>query len=308
VRPTVEQPESVAAGPQADARDGLPETSASSGQRERSDPGVIIAPRHGWAPLDLRELLEHRELLYFLIWRNIKIRYKQTALGGAWAVLQPILIMAVFALIFGRYAGLPSDGSPYALFCLTALVPWLYFSNTLSQGSNSLIENERLITKVYFPRLLIPMSAVLAGLLDLLIAFVVLLVLLLAFGEVPTVEFAAVPLLMLLVTAAALAVTTLFAALNVYYRDIRFVTAFLVQFWLFITPVAYASSLVPDSVLPLYGLNPMVGVVDGFRWALLDSAPWPAITLPMSVVSVFILLLGAFYYFRRVEDSFADVV
>jgi lipopolysaccharide transport system permease protein len=276
------------------------------GEPSRFD--VEITPRHGWAPLDLRELAEHRELLYLLVWRNIKIRYKQTALGALWAVLQPVLIMLVFTLIFGRYARLSSDGAPYALFSLTALVPWLYFSNTLAQGSNSLVENERLITKVYFPRLLVPLAAVLAGLLDLMIGFVVLLVLLIAYGESPTPELAAVPLLMLLVALAAFAVTTSLAALNVYYRDIRYVTSFLVQFWLFVTPVAYSSSLVPDSVLPFYGLNPMVGVVDGFRWAVLESAPWPGITLPMSVVSVLLLLLVGLYYFRRVEDSFADVV
>jgi lipopolysaccharide transport system permease protein len=282
--------------------------SRPSGDAAMPTVDIIIAPRHGWAPFDLRELWQARELLGFLVWRSLKIRYKQTALGAAWAVIQPVLIMVVFTLVFGRLAGLASDGSPYALFCLTALVPWIYFSNAVSQASTSLVENERLVTKIYFPRLLIPLAVVLAGLLDLAISLVVLLLVAAGYGELPPVEIAVLPLLAALVAVVAFGVALWLSALNVYYRDVRYVITFLIQFWLFVTPVAYSSSLVPDSLLPLYAVNPMVGVIDGFRWAVLDSAPTPVVTLPLSILSAMVVLVGGLYYFRRVEDSFADVV
>jgi lipopolysaccharide transport system permease protein len=269
---------------------------------------ILIAPQHGWMPLNLRELWEHRELLYLLVWRNIKIRYKQTVLGAAWAVIPAVMTMVVFTLIFGHLAHLASDGSPYALFSYCALVPWTYFSNAVTAASTSLVENERLVTRVYFPRLLVPLSAALSGLLDLVVAFLLLVALALAFGVFPTVRILAIPPLVVLTAAAAFAVGMALAALNVFYRDVRYVIAFLLQFWLFATPVAYSSSIIPDAWRPLYGLNPMAGVVDGFRWAMLERAPAPGITLVMSVVSVAILLTAGLYYFRRVEDSFADVV
>ena len=269
---------------------------------------ILIAPQRGWMPLNLRELWEHRELLYLLIWRNIKVRYKQTVLGAAWAVIPAVMTMVVFTLIFGHLAHLASDGSPYALFSYCALVPWTYFSSAVTQASTSLVENERLVTRVYFPRLLVPLSAALSGLLDLVVAFLLLVAMSLAFGVFPTVKILAIPPLVVLTAAAAFAVGTALSALNVFYRDVRYLIAFLVQFWLFATPVAYSSSIIPHAWRPLYGLNPMAGVIDGFRWAMLEHAPAPGITPVMSVVSVVILLTAGLYYFRRVEDSFADVV
>ena len=236
---------------------------------------TLIEPRRGWAPLNLRELWDHRDLLRFLVLRNLKVRYKQMVLGAAWAVIQPVMVMVVFTLVFGRLAGLSSDGSPYALFSLAALVPWMYFSNALTQASNSVVQNERLVTKVYFPRILVPLAAVMASLVDLAIAFVVLFGVTLAFGVLPDLELLLVPPLVLLVTVAALAAGTCLAALNVFYRDVRYAVAFLIQFWLFVSPVAYSSTIIPDAWRPLYALNPIAGVIDGFRWALLDDAPSP---------------------------------
>jgi lipopolysaccharide transport system permease protein len=269
---------------------------------------IFIGPHPGWMPLNLRELWDHRDLLYFLIWRNVKVRYKQTALGAAWAVIPPVMTMVVFTLIFGKWANLSSDGSPYALFSYCALVPWMYFSSSVTLASTSLVENERLVTRVYFPRLLIPLAAALASLLDFAISFLLLVVLSLGFGVLPDLKILAIPPLTLLTAVTASAVGMSLSALNVFYRDVRYVIAFTVQFWLFATPVAYSSSIVPDTWLPLYALNPMVGVVDGFRWAILPNAPAPGTTLPISLASVVVLLTAGLYYFRRVEDSFADVV
>jgi lipopolysaccharide transport system permease protein len=259
-------------------------------------------------PLNLRELWDHRELLYFLVWRNIKVRYTQTVLGGAWAVIPPVVTMVVFSLIFGRLAGLSSDGSPYALFSFCALVPWTYFSNAVTKAGGSLVENERLLTKVYVPRLLVPLAGVVAFLLDFAISFVLLMALMLGFGEVPSARILAIPPLVVLTVLAAFALGICMSALNVFYRDVRYVNTFLIQLLLFVSPVVYTSSIVPESWKPLYGLNPMAGVIDGFRWALLDGAPRPGITIVMSLVSVSALLVGGLYYFRRVEDVFADVI
>jgi lipopolysaccharide transport system permease protein len=285
-----------------------PEVSPSAALAAAREHEILITPALGWAQLNLRELWEHRELLYLLIWRNVKVRYKQTVLGAAWAVIPAVMTMVVFTLIFGRLAHLSSDGSPYALFSYCALVPWTYFSNSVTQASTSLIENERLVTRVYFPRLLVPLAACLGGLLDFVIAFVLLLVLALGFGEVPDVRLLAVPGLVALAVVASFAVGITLSALNVFYRDVRYVIAFLIQFWLFATPVAYSSSLIPHAWRPVYGLNPMAGVIDGFRWAVLGRIAFPGVMLGMSVLSVALLLFGGLYYFRRVEDSFADVV
>jgi lipopolysaccharide transport system permease protein len=274
----------------------------------RGETEILITPARGWAQLNLRELWDHRELLYLLIWRNVKVRYKQTALGAAWAVIPAVMTMLVFTVIFGHLAHIASDGSPYALFSYCALVPWTYFSNSVSQASTSLVENERLVTRVYFPRLLVPLAVCLAAVLDLLISFALLLILIFAFGEVPGVEMLAVPGLMLLAVGASFAVGMTLAALNVFYRDVRYVITFLIQFLLFATPVAYSSSIIPDKWLPLYALNPMVGVIDGFRWAMLGRTSFPALTLGLSALSTLVLLFAGLHYFRRVEDSFADVV
>jgi lipopolysaccharide transport system permease protein len=270
-------------------------------------PVLRIRRSTGWAPLRLRELWEHRELLYFLVWRDLKVRYKQTALGAAWAVVQPIFTMVVFSVIFGRLAHLPSDGQPYPVFTYAALVPWTYFASALTQSSNSLVDQGRLITKVYFPRLLVPMAAVIAGLVDLAIAFVVLIGLVLYYGIVPTMSVLTIPLFVVLAAATTLGVGLWLSALNVRYRDVRHIIPFLVQSWLFATPVAYSSTLIPERWRPLYGLNPMAGVVEGFRWALLGTRP-PGPLLLVSLLTVAGLLVGGLFYFRRMESSFADVV
>lgn len=267
-----------------------------------------IRASKGWSAPDLRELWRYRELLYFLVWRDVKVRYKQTALGAAWAVIQPFFTMVVFSVFFGRLARIPSEGVPYPVFAYCALVPWTYFANALTMGSNSLVDHGRLITKVYFPRLLVPAASVIAGLLDLAISFTVLLGMLVVYGITPTVALLSLPLFVLLATLTAFAVSLWLSALNVQYRDIRYTLPFLVQFWLFATPVAYPSSLVDERWRALYGLNPMAGVVEGFRWALLGRPSAPGAMILVSTATVLAVLAGGLFYFRRMEKSFADVV
>jgi lipopolysaccharide transport system permease protein len=271
-------------------------------------PETVVLPTHGWAPLELGELWDHRELLLLLVQRNIKVKYKQTGLGIAWAVIQPLVAMLLFTFVFGRLAHLSSGGSPYALFTLAALVPWLYFSNALTQASTSLVENERLVTRIYFPRLVVPLASVLSGLLDLAFGFAALLLLMLGYGIYPPIEVLAVPFFVLLAAAAALAAAAWLSAFNVFYRDVRYVIVFGIQCWLFVTPVMYSTSLLPKRLLPLYSLNPMVGAVDGFRWSLLGGVSTLDVTLPIAVGVTCVMLVGGLYYFRRVEDSFADVI
>ena len=289
---------------------GPKETLVQTPEREsdRGRPTLLICPSRGWAALDLADLWQYRELIYFLTWRDIKVRYKQTVLGGAWAILQPFLTMVVFSVIFGRLAGIPSDGLPYPIFAYCALLPWQLFAHALTESSNSLVANERLITKVYFPRLVIPISAVLAGLLDFLVAFVVLIGMMMYYHIQPTAAVWTVPLFLLLAVGAALGVGLWLSALNVQYRDVRYTIPFLTQFWLFLTPVAYPSTLVPVSWRALYGLNPMAGVVEGFRWALLGKTEGPGALLAVSVAITIVILVGGLYYFRRMEKTFADVV
>lgn len=271
-------------------------------------PVVHIRPARGWASLELGELWRYRELLYFLVWRDIKVRYKQTALGASWAIIQPFGTMVVFSLFFGRLAGIPSDGVPYPVFAYAALVPWTLFAQGLSQSANSLVASQDLIRKIYFPRLALPIAAVLAGLVDFMIAFAVLLGMMLFFGIAPSVNALWIPALLVLALVTSLGVGLWFAALNVQYRDVTYIVPFLVQFWLFATPIAYPSSLLPEQWRIVYSLNPMVGVVEGFRWALVGTETAPG---PMILVSAFaalgILAAGAFY-FRWMERSFADVV
>lgn len=269
---------------------------------------ISIRPPKGWAPLDLREFAGAHELLYFLVLRSLKLRYKQTVLGATWAVLQPLLTMAVFSVVFGRLARLGSDGMPYPVFALAALVPWTYFANALAQAGNSLVDQQQLLTKVYFPRLLLPLAAVIAGLVDLAISFVLLLAVLAWYGIAPTPRLLAAPGLAVLAAACALAPALWLAALNVRYRDVRHVIPFLVQIWLFATPVAYSSTLVPERWRPLYGLNPMVGVVDGFRWMIAPAARAPGPELAAGAAAVAILFTAGLYFFRRMERTFADVV
>lgn len=271
-------------------------------------PVTIVRPSRGWATLDLKELWEYRELLYFLTWRDIKVRYKQTVIGAGWAIIQPFSTMVIFSIFFGKLAGIPSEGVPYPIFAYSALVPWMYFANALAQSSNSLVEHERVITKVYFPRLIVPMAAVVSGLVDFAIAFTVLVGMMAFYGVVPTAAIWTVPLFILLATATALGVGLWLSALNVQYRDVKYAIPFLVQFWLFATPIAYPTSLVPEPWQVLYGLNPMVGVVEGFRWALLGTGQAPGLLVVVSMLMVAALLASGLYYFRRMEDTFADVV
>lgn len=267
-----------------------------------------IAPSKGWVSLKLHELWEYRELLYFLIWRDIKVRYKQTALGASWAIIQPVFTMLVFSLFFGHLGKIPSDGIPYPIFSFAALVPWTFFANGLGQSSNSLVGNANLITKIYFPRLIVPLASVFSGIVDFLLAFVVLLGIVLYYGLVPTLNVFWLPLFVLLALVTSLGVGLWLSALNVEYRDVRYVVPFITQFWLFATPIAYPSSLLSQPWRTIYGLNPMVGVVEGFRWALLgtNTAPGPIIAVS-SAAALVILVTGAFY-FRRMEKTFADIV
>lgn len=254
------------------------------------------------------ELWEHRELLYFFAWRDIKVRYKQTAVGAAWAVLQPLLSMLVFTLFFGRLAHIPSNGLPYPIFSYAGLLPWQLFVYALTNGSTSLVVNERVISKAYFPRLLVPASTVVAGLLDLGIAFVVLLGMMAFYGIVPSWHIITLPVFVLLAIATAVAMALWLSALDVQYRDVRYTLPFLAQLWLFATPVVYPSSLLPEPWRTVYGLNPMAGVVEGFRWALLGNTPPPGPIIAVSAAAVLCLLAGGLFFFRRMEQTMADVV
>lgn len=269
---------------------------------------IRIRPSQGWRAVDLSELWRYRELLYFLTLRDIKLRYKQTALGVAWAVIQPLFTMGVFSIFFGKLGGLPSDGKPYAVFVLVALLPWQLFAYALTQSSNSLVSEQRLITKVYFPRLIVPVASVLSGMVDFAVAFVLVLIGMAVFGIAPTWTVLAVPGFVLFALSTALAFGLWLAALNVRYRDVRYTIPFLTQFWMFVSPVAYPANMVPPAYRAVYGLNPMAGVIEGFRWALLgtDAPDWGLIAVSALVVAA--LLTGGMLYFRRMEKTFADVV
>jgi len=271
-------------------------------------PVIRIEPSRGWVSLKLRELWEYRELLYFLTWRDVKVRYKQTVLGAAWAVIQPFFTMVVFSLFFGKLAKMPSDGIPYPIFAYAALVPWNFFAHGLSQSSDSLVGSANLIKKVYFPRLAIPIAAVLSGVVDFSIAFTVLLGMMAYFGIAPTGHVVWLPALLLLALVTALGVGMWLSALNVQFRDVRHTVPFIVQFWLFATPIAYPSSLLSEPWRTVYALNPMVGVVEGFRWALVGTQTAPGPMIGVSALAATALLVGGVFYFRRMEKTFADVV
>ena len=267
-----------------------------------------IEPPSGLFDFHLRELWAYRELLYFFVWRDVKVRYKQTSIGVLWVVLQPLLTMGVFTLFFGRLAKLPSDGLPYPVFYFTALVPWTYFSTALQSCTNVVVENQRVITKVYFPRLVLPLSAVISGLVDFAIGFVVLLVVTAIYGIKPTLAVLWLPVLLLLAVLTALGVGLWMSALNALYRDVRYVVPFLVQFWMFASPVAYPSSLVPERWRWLYGLNPMAGVIDGFRWALTGHGLAPGPLMFASASAVMVVASGGLLFFQRMEGAVADRV
>jgi lipopolysaccharide transport system permease protein len=269
---------------------------------------ITIKPSRGWVALDLRSLSQYRELVYFLVWRDIKVRYKQTVLGAAWAIIQPVFTMAVFSLFFGRLAKMPSDGIPYPIFAYTALVPWTFFVNGLSQSSNSVVGSSHLITKVYFPRLAIPLASVLSGLIDFALAFAVLIGMMLWYGVMPTARTPWVLAFLLLALVTALGVGLWLSALNVEYRDVRYVLPFLTQCWMFATPIAYPSSLLHPPWRTVYGLNPMVGVVEGFRWAMLGAKTAPGPMVAVSALAALVILVSGAFYFRRMEKTFADIV
>jgi len=278
-------------------------------ETDRSERWFRIQPTMGWIGLKLGELWEYKELLYFLVWRDVRVRYKQTALGAAWAVMQPLFTMLIFSVFFGRLAKVPSDGVPYPIFSLAALVPWTFFVHGLTQGSDSLVGSANLIRKVYFPRLMIPLATVIAGLVDFSVAFVMLLVMMFFYGIHPSFYHAifVVPML-LLALITSLGVGFWLSSLNVRFRDVKYTLPFLTQFWFYATPIAYPGSLLKEPWRTIYGLNPMAGVVEGFRWALLGTktAPGPMV-LVSSIVSIAVLIGGAFY-FRRMEKTFADMV
>lgn len=273
----------------------------------QSRPRILIQPQARWQWLDLSELWRYRELLLFLAWRDIMVRYKQTALGAAWAILQPVASMVVFTLFFGRLAKMPSDGQPYAMFNLCATVPWTFFANAINTSSTSVVAGADLVKKVYFPRLIIPGAAVLAGTVDFAIATVVLVVMLLGYRITPTSHLLLFPLLVLITLGVALGVGTWLAAVNVKYRDVRYAVPFMVQLWMFATPIVYPLSIVPDKYRLLMALNPMTGTIEGFRACFLGNPiPWTPLT--MSFAAALMLLLTGGLYFQRVEREFADII
>lgn len=270
---------------------------------------IVIKPPSGWSPLDLNDLWIYRELIYFMTWRDLKVRYKQTLLGASWAVLKPFLNMVVFTIFFGGLAKVPSEGVPYPIFSFAALLPWELFSNALSISSRSLVQNRHMITKIYFPRVILPLSSTLSGVVDFLIAFVILLGMMVFYKIQPTWNLLALPAFLLLAIIAALGIGLWLSALNVLYRDIGYITPFLTQFWLFITPIVYPTSMIPEKWHLLYALNPMTGVVEGFRWAILGTAQGaPGLYLYVSIAVSIVLLISGMYYFKRMERHFSDLV
>lgn len=269
---------------------------------------VRIEPTRGWVSLRLRDLWDYRELLYFLAWRDVKVRYKQTALGAVWAVLQPLALMGVFALFLGHFLKVPSEGVPYPVFVYSALLPWTFFAQSMNASSTSLVTNANLVSKVFFPRLVLPLSATVGFLIDLAIGLLLLVVLMLAYGLSPDWSLLTLPLFVLLTLLTVWAVGIWLSAISAKYRDVVYAMPLLTQLWLFASPIAYSSTLVPDTWQWLYALNPMVGVIDGFRWALLGSVDPPDYTLAISAAVTLVALIGGLAYFRRTERTFADVI
>lgn len=273
-----------------------------------STPRTVIQPTKGWIKIDFRELWRYRELFYFLVWRDIKVRYKQSLLGAAWAILQPFLTMVIFTVFFGNWAGIPTDDVAKPVFYFAGILPWQLFQSGVSKAGTSLVASRNLITKVYFPRMTVPVAPIIAGLVDFLLAFLVLIALMVFYGVVPTSSLWTLPLFLLLALITATGVGLWLAGLNVNYRDIGYVIPFLLQVWFFLSPVVYSATIVPEWFKPFYGLNPMAGVVSGFRWAILGvGQPEPESLLTSFAISLLLLVSGVFY-FRRMEKTFADVV
>ncbi len=284
------------------------QTQMAVGAKLPEPPIVRIEAHRRWLALDLGELWAYIDLVYFFIWRDIKVRYKQTVIGAAWAILQPVLTMLVFSLFFGKLAKIPSQGLPYPIFYYSALLPWMYFATAMQSATNVVVEQQRMITKIYFPRVVLPIASVMAGLVDFAISFTVLLALMAYYRMAPTRAVIWLPLFTLLAVLTALGVGLWLSALNAMYRDVRYVVPFLVQFWMFASPVAYPSSLVPAKWRWLYGLNPMAGVIEGFRWALTGHGQPPSILLFASSIAVVLLVLSGLVYYHAVEGTIADVV
>lgn len=270
-------------------------------------PVVVIEPTRGWVPIDLRELWEFRDLLYFFTWRDIKVRYKQTFLGFAWAIIVPFFAMVVFTLFFGNLAKIPSDGIPYPIFAYTALLPWTLFAESLTRSTTSMVTNANIIQKVYFPRVALPISSVLSPLMDFAIAFCILILMMIYFQITPTLNIIWLPAFILLALITSLGIGLWLSALNAMYRDFQYVVPFMIQIWMFASPVVYPASMIPEKYQLLYGLNPMAGVIEGFRWALLGSNPPGIVIVVSAVISLAILISGAFF-FRRMQKTFADEV
>jgi lipopolysaccharide transport system permease protein len=294
----------------------IPASSGPVEQREGDigiDPSIraerrclVIEPRQGWIPIDWQEIYQCRELLYFLVWRDVKVRYKQTVLGAAWAVLQPLLSMLIFTVIFGRFAGIPSDGVPYAVFVYAGLLPWTFFSTSVTHGGQSLVNQQNLLTKVYLPRLFVPAASVGGALLDLAISFGVYALILACYRVAPSWGVVFLPVLVALTVLAALGLSFLLAALTVTYRDFRYVVPFLMQIMMYLSPVVYPVSIIPVRYHGLLALNPMAGIIDGYRWAILGR-PFNAVTVGVSTVATILLFTAGLYYFRAVERRFADI-
>ncbi len=269
---------------------------------------LVIEPPHAWQALDLAEIWRYRELLYFLVWRDVKVRYKQTLIGVAWVVLQPFLSMVIFTVIFGQLMHVQTSGDPYPIFSFAALLPWTFFSGALGRASASLVADTNLISKVYFPRLIVPLAAVSSMLVDFAVSFVILIGLMAFYGKVPGLGVLALPLLVLLAFLTALGCSLWLSALNVRYRDFAYLVPFLIQFWFFVTPIVYSSAIIPARWRPLYALNPMAGVTEGFRWALLGQQGWPGTSMILSTGIALLVFVGGLYYFRQTENQFADVI
>ena len=275
---------------------------------ELTEPVVVVEPKKGLFHLDLQAVWKYRELLYFLIWRDLKVRYKQTVIGAGWAIIQPLMTMVIFTLVFSKFAKVPSDGLPYPIFAYTALLPWIYFSQAISRSSTSVVGGANLIRKIYFPRLIIPISAAVAPLVDFAIAFVILLGMMVWYGTAPNWGVLALPLFLLLALVTSLAVTFWLSALNVVYRDVSYIIPFLTQIWMFASPVAYPVSLVPEKWRLFYSLNPMVGVIEGFRWALLGKESPDFGVMVLSTAVVLVIFLSGIVYFKHMERTFADII
>jgi lipopolysaccharide transport system permease protein len=285
------------------------ETSLEPGtmQSTHDVPTRILKPPRKWVPVDIHELWEYRELLYFFTWRDVKLRYKQTGLGIGWAIIQPLFMMIIFSVFFGGLAQIPSEGIPYPLFSLAALLPWTLFAEGMTRSTVSMVTNANIMTKVYFPRLIMPIASIFSPLVDFIIAFFILILAMAYYGFVPTINILFLPLLVIFAMMTSLAVGLWLSALNVQYRDFQYTVPFLIQIWLFASPVVYPSSMIPQKWQFLYALNPMSGVIEGFRWALLGTNP-PSQMIFISFIVVIILLLSGIFYFRKMEQYFADIV